>query len=236
MSEMPTTTWPPLTPLECRVLGVLIEKQKTTPDIYPLSVNALVTGCNQKSNRDPVLTVDDAAVEETLGRLQSAGLASRVEGGRVEKWRHHAYERWQCSKEEIAVMAELLLRGPQTEGELRARASRLEPLNDREALRAVLAPLVQRGLAVWLAPEGRRGSQLAHGFHDAQELEQLKARSGAGASGDLEPRAARAAPEHVARIEALEAAVSELRATVAQMQKHFEPPALPTESPRSASP
>src|SRR3954469_7278882 len=92
--------WPVLDTMERRILGVLIEKQKTTPDIYPLSVNALVTGSNQKSNRDPILAIDDVAVEDTLAHLQTLGLVSRIESGRVEKWRHHIYERWQVSKEE----------------------------------------------------------------------------------------------------------------------------------------
>jgi uncharacterized protein YceH (UPF0502 family) len=214
--------------LECRILGVLIEKQKTTPDIYPLSVNALVTGSNQKSNRDPVLALDDVAVEDTLAHLQTLGLVSRIESGRVEKWRHHIYERWQVSKEEIAVLAELLLRGAQTEGELRTRASRMEPLGDRDALRRVLQPLVERRLAIWLTPEGRRGALLSHGFHDPQELEKLKARASAGA--ELEPAPTRPTSESSSRVESLEAAVSELQARVAALEERL------SASLRTASP
>src|SRR5213593_4779630 len=109
------TDWPPLSVRDRRVLGVLIEKQKTTPDIYPLSLNALVTGCNQKSNRDPVMTLEDHEVEATLEALQREAVVTRVESGRVDKWRHLLYERWDIGKVEIAVLAELLLRGPQTE-------------------------------------------------------------------------------------------------------------------------
>src|SRR5438874_1712888 len=166
--------WPVLDVAERRVLGVLIEKAKTTPDVYPMSLNALVTGCNQKSNRDPVLGLTDVEVEDTLTDLQKLALATRVESGRVEKWRHLLYEQWHVGKGEIAVLAELLLRGPQTEGDLRTRVSRMEPVEDLDALRAVLHPLVQRGLVVYLTPEGRRGTVLTHGFHDAQELERLK--------------------------------------------------------------
>src|SRR6476659_6469141 len=107
MSESATSTqpWPVLAPRERRVLGVLIEKQKTTPDGYPLSLNAVVTGCNQKSNRDPVMSLEDHEVEETLEALQQKALATRVESGRVDKFRHLLYERWIVGKVEIAVLA-----------------------------------------------------------------------------------------------------------------------------------
>src|SRR5262245_29641079 len=138
--------WPVLSLVERRVLGVLIEKQKTTPDVYPMSLNALVTGCNQKSNRDPVFSLDDAEVEDNLVSLNQKALVTRVESGRVEKWRHLLYEQWHVGKAEIAVLAELLLRGPQTVGDLRARVSRMEPVEDLDALRDLLDPLAQRGL------------------------------------------------------------------------------------------
>src|SRR4051812_34705828 len=134
--------WPVLDVQERRVLGVLVEKAKTTPDAYPLSLNALVTGSNQKSNRDPVLNLEDFEVEEALREVQKKHLATKVVGGRVERWRHLLYEAWRVNKVELAVLGELLLRGPQTEGELRTRASRMEPVEDLELLRSVL-----RGLA-----------------------------------------------------------------------------------------
>ncbi len=172
---MSTPSWPVLNTMERRVLGVLVEKAKTTPDIYPLSLNSLVTGCNQKSNRDPVLHVTAAQAEETLEKLQPAGLVSRVTGGRVERWRHHLYEVWNVNKVELAILAELLLRGPPTEGELRLRASRMEAIDDLDTLRQVLGPLKERGLIVFLGPEGRRGTTLTHGFHAAKDLEKLRA-------------------------------------------------------------
>src|SRR5437868_11901516 len=142
-----STDWPVLSILERRILGVLVEKAKSTPDTYPLSLNALVTGCNQKSNRDPVLNVSDIEVEEALSRAQKKGLVMKITGGRVERWRHLLYEAWRVEKVELAVLAELLLRGPQTEGELRARASRMEPIADLDALRTVIQQLVQRHMA-----------------------------------------------------------------------------------------
>jgi uncharacterized protein YceH (UPF0502 family) len=162
--------------LERRVLGVMVEKAKTTPDAYPLSVNALVSGCNQKSNRDPILNVSDFEVEDALTRCKDKGLAVKIIGGRVVRWRHYLYESWHIDKQDIAVLGELLLRGPQTEGELRSRAARMEPFDDLDALRRTLRPLVERNLVVYLTPEDRRGAVLTHGFHSQQELAHLRTR------------------------------------------------------------
>lgn len=168
--------WPVLDMRERRVLGVLIEKGKTTPDAYPLSVNALVTGSNQKTNRDPILNLTDVEIEDALARCQKKGLAIKITGGRVERWKHNIYDAWHVDKVELAVLGELLLRGPQTEGELRGRASRMEPIDDLDVLRNVLRPLVERKLVVYLTSEDRRGAMLSHGFHNPQELERLRAR------------------------------------------------------------
>ena len=108
--------WPVLSVNERRVLGVLVEKAKTTPDAYPMSLNALTTGCNQKSNRDPVLDLNDLDVEEALTNCQKQLLLFKITGGRVERWKHNLYDAWQLNKVEIAVIGELLLRGAQTEG------------------------------------------------------------------------------------------------------------------------
>ena len=170
----PSAGWPVLGMVERRLLGVLVEKAKTTPDAYPMSLNALTTGCNQKSNRDPVLSLNDGEVENTLEELQKKGLVSKIVGGRVERWRHLLYECWHADKVELAVLAELLLRGPQTEGELRGRASRMEPIDDLETLRGILRKLAERNLVVYLTPEGRRGTVLSHGFHDPAELAALR--------------------------------------------------------------
>jgi hypothetical protein len=159
---------------ERRVLGVLVEKAKTTPDTYPLSINALVTGCNQKSNREPLLDLNQDEAEEALTGVQQKGLAIKITGGRVTRWRHNLYEAWHLGKVELAVIAELLLRGPQTEGELRGRASRMEAIADLDSLRALLRPLADRRLVSYLSPEGRRGTVLTHGFHAADEWERLR--------------------------------------------------------------
>jgi uncharacterized protein YceH (UPF0502 family) len=165
-------TWEPLPPIERRILGVLVEKQKTSKsaDAYPLTLNALVTGCNQKSNRDPVLDLDEVEVENALMSLQKKGLVIRITGGRAERFKHTLYENWTQVGPELAVLAELLLRGPQTKGDLRVRASRMAPIETLEALDSFLQPLVERRLVVFLTDPDRRGAVLTHGFHPPEEL------------------------------------------------------------------
>ncbi len=171
-----------------RVLGVMIEKGKTTPDYYPMTLAGLITGCNQKSNRDPVVSYNEDDVEDTLVDLREKQSAIKVEGlGRVPKFKHNVYERWGVSKAEISVLAELLLRGPQTEGELRARSERMEDtLVDQNALQNVLDPLRQRGLVITLTPPGRRrGVIVSHAFYNDSEIEALKLKyAGSGDDSD----------------------------------------------------
>lgn len=175
-TEAKPESWPTLNQTERRLLGVLVEKAKTTPDGYPLSLNSLTTGSNQKSARDPVMNLTEDDVLESLSTLQGKGLVTRIQGGRVERYRHNLYDVWDVNKVELAVLAELLLRGAQTEGELRGRATRMEPIEDLEALRAVLKPLAGRKLVVFLGPEGRRGTLISHGFLESRELDQLRIR------------------------------------------------------------
>jgi uncharacterized protein YceH (UPF0502 family) len=136
----------PLTPDECRVLGVLIEKQMTTPDQYPLTLNAIVAGSNQKNNRSPVLEMSDDAAEAAADGLRAKGLVVRVEqsGARVVKFRHAAAEKLDCRPAELALLAELLLRGPQTVGELRGRASRMQAFESLPAAEGFLRSLMER--------------------------------------------------------------------------------------------
>lgn len=141
---------------EARVLGVLIEKGYTTPDQYPLSLNGATNGSNQRSNRDPVLDYSEAEVRIAMQGLRMKGLVgvSVPSGSRVEKYRHNAKEVLKCGEREIAVLAELLLRGPQTAAELKTRASRMREIASREALTEVLDALTKRGFAREL-PGGR---------------------------------------------------------------------------------
>ena len=186
---LPVGPWTVLDALERRVLGVLVEKQKTskTADTYPMTLNALPTGSNQKSNRDPVLNLSDDQVVDALSRCQKKGLAFKITGSRVDRFRHNLYETWRVDKVELAILAELLLRGPQTEGELRTRASRMDAIDDLDALRNELKPLVQRNLVVYLTPEDRRGAVLTHGFHDPRELEHHRAHAAAQPVSAPEP-------------------------------------------------
>ncbi len=164
--------WQPIPAHERRVLGVLIEKQKTSksPDAYPMTLNSTVVGCNQKSNRDPVYDLDDDAVEEALDALQKKGVVVKMTGSRADRWRHQLYELWRVTKVEMAVMAELLLRGPQSEGDLRGRASRMEEIADLDELRGLLKTLADRKLVVYVSGAGGRGAVVTHGFHTADEL------------------------------------------------------------------
>jgi len=135
-----------LRPDECRALGTLIEKAMTVPGQYPLSLNSLVTGVNQKSNRDPVVEIDEDRALRAVDGLRSKGFARDVNftGSRVEKYRHTAGEKLDVRAPELAILSELLLRGPQTVGELRGRASRMHPFDSLEALESVLAGLANR--------------------------------------------------------------------------------------------
>lgn len=178
-TESPGSRVRALDTVERRVLGVLIEKGKTTPEAYPLSLNAIVTGCNQKSNRDPLMNVDEDQVGRALETLRAAGVVAEIYGsGRVPRYRHYGYE-WfgGIEKEDLSILAELLLRGEQSEGDLRGRASRMDPIPDLQILRTRLDGLAARGLIVWLSPPGR-GRVLTHGLLPDEKLEKVRAKLG----------------------------------------------------------
>jgi uncharacterized protein YceH (UPF0502 family) len=135
-----------LSPDECRVLGVLVEKALTTPGQYPLSLNALTTGCNQKNNRNPVVEFDEERVYDAADKLKSKGLAREafMTGTRVQKFRHVAREALAITIEELVVLTDLLLRGPQTMGELRGNASRMHPIASLDACQGAIDRLIGR--------------------------------------------------------------------------------------------
>ncbi len=192
--------WQPLDRVDRRVLGVLIEKGKTTPDNYPISLNALRTGCNQKSNRFPLMELDDDHVEESIERLRLLGAVAVIQGdSRVDKYRHLAYEWLQVDKVEIAVMAELILRGAQTLGELRGRAVRMEKgrIKDLSELRPIVDRLVEKKLVVYLTPEGR-GAVVTHTLYTPSEFEKVCREH----SGDGSPAAPSIQPAEYSRAEA----------------------------------
>jgi uncharacterized protein YceH (UPF0502 family) len=213
----------PLTVLERRALGVLVEKALTAAAPEPLTLNAVVVGSSQKSNRDPVMTVEEPEVDDALERLQRQGLVFRITGGRTERWRHNLYEAWKVNKPELALLAELLLRGPQTAAEARSRASRMEPL-DSELAASIIKGLSDRGLVVWLEPEQRRGARLTHGLHSPDELTRLRG-SAPPVAAIEEPRAAVStpvAPPPPDRVSQLESRLAETVAELARLRSEVE--------------
>jgi uncharacterized protein len=239
MTDEPAATsstprrWQPLGAIDRRVVGVLAEKAKTTPDIYPMSLNAICTGCNQKSNRAPLMQLEPSEVEESLDRLRALGAVGLVEGyGRVAKYRHYLYEWLGVDKVEMAVMTELLLRGDQTIGELRSRAARMEPIADLAALRPVLDSLTAKELVVALTPEGR-GQVVTHALCKPRELETIRAKYQGGRASDLggeEEPAAAPAPVAVPSVAgdvgagpaALRHELAELRGQVVQLRGELD--------------
>lgn len=166
----------PLSDKAQRVLGVLVEKAKTTPDNYPLSLAGLISGCNQKSNRAPQMDLDEDDVLLALDELRELGAAREVQGnGRVTKYRHAAYDWLGLDNPQAAVLTELLLRGPQTIGEIRTRASRMCKLDDLDTTKSVLQSLTEKSLVEALTPPGR-GQIFAHKLYTPQDRQYLDAR------------------------------------------------------------
>ncbi len=210
---------PSLNAHEARVLGVLIEKELTTPEGYPLSVNALTSGSNQKSNRDPVVEFMEAEVHVALTGLLMKNLVGKViaSGSRVEKFRHNAREALELQPGELAVLAELLLRGAQQAGELRTRAARMAPLATQEALSGVLARLIERGLVRRVpAQAGERAERYMQLLAPASsQLEPVEP----AASGKPRPLGDRAAPLAPSAPASLEHRVSELERRLGELER-----------------
>jgi uncharacterized protein YceH (UPF0502 family) len=221
----PTPTAPiVLTPAEARVLGALIEKEVTTPDYYPLSLNALINACNQRSNREPVMDLDEEAVRQALHGLEDLQLAGRARSadGRVTKYEHWLGEAFNFSRAETALVCALLLRGPQTPGELRGRTERLHSFNEIGEVLAALQKLMEREpplTAILPRQPGTKESRYAHLL--SGPVESIVAVSIA------EPaRAHRETAEpdagHEVRIAQLEATVVELRQEVATLRQKID--------------
>jgi len=223
--ETPEPQWQQLNSRQRRVVGVLVEKAKTTPDAYPMTLNALTNGCNQKSNRSPQMNLSADEVEEILEQLRDMGAVNEIQGGgRVNKYRHRMYEWLGVDKVELAVMAELLLRGEQTVGELRGRAARMEPIAGLDELRPILNSLVEKRLVIELTPEGR-GQMVTHGLYKDRELAELKIEVGQmmeaadNAPSRPTPAARSASPDAVAE---LRGELADLREEVAQLRQQIE--------------
>jgi uncharacterized protein len=196
---------------EARVLGSLIEKEITTPEYYPLSLNALVNACNQKSSRDPVMQLDEITVERALARLQDIGLVRQAHDSRVPKFEHQARSFFDLRRPEIAVLCLLLLRGPQTSGELRNRSERLYTFDDIAAVQSVLERMSRE-----VEEEGRK-PRPALVTLQARQIGEKEARfahllSGTPVAPVREPNTSAASAERMDRLAQLESQVAELRA------------------------
>lgn len=212
-----------LTPAEARVLGALIEKEATTPEYYPLSLNALINACNQRSNREPVMDLDEEAVRQALHGLEDDGLAGRARSadGRVTKYEHWLGEAFNFSRAETALVCVLLLRGPQTPGELRGRTERMHRFEEISDVLAGLQKLMEREppLAVMLPRQpGTKESRYAHLLSGPVE-----------ATAAAPPPAPAYVPSYSggpsdqdSRIAQLEATVAQLRSDLEELKKRFD--------------
>ena len=206
-----------LNEIEARILGALLEKEITTPDYYPLSLNSLVNACNQKSNRDPVMNLDEGSVRDALRTLHDNSLARSVSAAdsRVTKYEHRLQEAFNFDRREAALFCELLLRGPQTPGELRTRAERMHPFDDLSEAQSALQRLMNRApplVKVLARQPGTKESRYIHLL-----------------SGDAKPVSSTAAREVAAALEQekmdgfsrLSSEMAELRRDVADLKQQF---------------
>jgi len=214
-----------LSAIDARIIGSLIEKQITTPDQYPLSLNALVNACNQKSNREPLMQLDEATVKfavDSLARrhfvVEKSGFGSRVPKYQ-QVFCNTEFGSLKFTPQETAIVCELLLRGPQTPGELRARVSRMAELPDPGVIESLLAALASRpdgGIVAQLPREvGRRDSRWAQLFEELPEV----VASGADSEPVSESSAPRPASDLAARVAVLESEVAALRAELAELRQ-----------------
>jgi hypothetical protein len=214
-----------LNEMACRVLGALIEKEITTPEYYPISLNALVNACNQKSNRDPVMNLDEAKVREALHSLDGQSLVRSVSAAdsRVTKYEHRLQEVFNFYRHEIAIVCLLLLRGPQTPGELRGRAERMHHFDDLGAVQASLQHLMKREPPLVRALPRQPGTKEVRYVHlfsgDVESWE-------SGATPEPQATFASADAERIAKLQEevseLRKELSELKQQYAQFKKQFE--------------
>jgi uncharacterized protein YceH (UPF0502 family) len=179
MSDEEKNTIRQLTRLQRRVLGTLMEKGFTTPDQYPMTLKGAMTGCNQKSNRDPVTEYSEAEVADALEQLRTMGLVAEVftDGGRAPRYRHYVRHKFDFNEAQFAVLCELLLRGRQQPGELRTRASRMVRIDSQDQLKADLQSLQEKGFVQSNGPLERRGVEVDHTFYLPKENMKMAAAS-----------------------------------------------------------
>lgn len=209
-----------------RVLGVLIEKGITTPEYYPLTLKALTTGCNQKNNRAPLSEYSEDDVLRAVDQLRELGLAAVVhtESGRSERYRHYARKRFPFNEAQLAIMTELWLRGRQSVGDLRTRASRMHDIPTLEQLRDELKSLQALGFIQANGPLESRGVEVDHNFYKPDEGKTLATGDFASAREETDhaPRSTPTASVPESRIAALEQSVADLSAQLSQLTERFE--------------
>jgi len=220
-----------LTPTEARVLGALIEKEITTPEYYPLSLNSLVNACNQKNNRDPVTSLDEAEVRQALHGLETERLAGPVRGDtRVPKYEHRVQEVFNFTRGEIAIVCVLLLRGPQTPGELRGRTERMYKFDELSDVQTVLQRLISREpeplVKVLPRQPGTKEARYAHLLSgDVEAFEPVPGRSESYASSSSYSRAGASSEDNEElkeRMAQLEAEVAILTRELGELRQDFE--------------
>jgi uncharacterized protein len=215
-----------LSSAEIRVLGCLLEKQRTTPDHYPLSLNSLRLACNQSTNRDPVVDYDDGVLRDALHRLERRGYTRLAGASRAAKYRHLLAEALPMSSGEQAVMCVLMLRGPQTPGELKQRGERIHAFEDLDEVHATLAALIERGLVARL---DRRPGQKEERYQQllGEDAEEEAGNGTSERAWGATPMAGSApttsaAPGLSERVARLEQEVADLRAGVAEMRRQSD--------------
>jgi hypothetical protein len=201
--------------LETRVLGTLYEKQHTVPDTYPLTLNALVSGCNQKTSRSPVMEATESEVQATLDSLKSANLVIETSGGRVARYSHNVERVLQVPSQSAAILTVLMLRGPQTPGELRINCERLHSFADISAVEGFLDELAARPLVIQLPRlPGARENRWAHLLSGTPKIEQLEKK----AEPDVSVSELAALKANVAR---LESEIAALKGVIARICKEL---------------
>src|ERR1017187_7600713 len=224
-----------LSAAETRVLGCLLEKQRTTPDMYPLTLNGLRLACNQSTNRGPVVEYDDETIRDALHHLERRGFTRLASGRRAPKYRHLLAEALPMADDEQAVLCVLMLRGPQTPGELKQRAERMHPFVDLDAMHEALARLIERGLAACLerrpGQKEDRYTQLLEDLDTQADAEGVPIAARPGSSPEISSSRPYAAAQPV---DGLELRVARLEREVAALRAGTSPQ-VETESPGSST-
>ena len=214
-----------LTAIEARILGALIEKESTTPEYYPLSLNALTNACNQKSNRDPAMQLEESEIRGALNHLEGQSLVRPIAESRATKYEHRLQDAFNFYRPELAIVCELLLRGPQTPGELRTRASRIHPFEDLESVHSALQRLSKREPPLVTAlprQPGTKETRYAHLMGEGDPLAEAARESSQGdGAASRGAHVAHGAAQEDGQLAALADEVARLRAEVAALQTQF---------------